>query len=544
MAVSPTYPGVYVQEVDSGVRTVASVPTSVAAFVGVAGRGPVNEPVSCFNFGDFTRRFGGLSLTSTMSYCVEDFFANGGGQCEIVRVFKPNETRADDIADDDDGNWDDGYAKLTFGNLRLRATSPGAWGNNLEGWIEHPADDDVLTSIAAKYGETKTELFTLTVVDKATGAREVHPNLVLVEAGGQRRFDRVLAENSALVEFKPDKDGTPGHGGRPAATGVDAQGIPVPVPAAGGNDGQTPDNETLKGDQDKKTGMQALRKTDIFNLLCVPPIDRGGEVDKGVRETAAKLCRDERALFIVDPLQAWDAIPDSAAATAKASVQGGSVMALADADHAALYFPRLKKRDPLRGGQLDIFPPCGAVAGVMARTDTQRGVFKSPAGLGATVVGTEALTVKLTDDENGQLNPIAVNCLRTFPNIGRTVWGARTLKGSDQLSDDYKYVSVRRLALFIEESLFRGTQWVVFEGNDEPLWAQIRLSVGSFMQRLFLQGAFQGTSPKDAYFVKCDSSTTTQDDINRGIVNIVVGFAPLQPAEFVVISIQQIRNAA
>ena len=165
-------------------------------------------------------------------------------------------------------------------------------------------------------------------------------------------------------------------------------------------------------------------------------------------------------------------------------------------------------------------------------------------GLAATLANTAGLTVKLTDNENGLLNPIAVNCMRSFQNIGRVVWGARTLAGLDQLSDDYKYVSVRRLALFIEESLYRGTQWVVFEGNDEPLWAQVRLSVGAFMQRLFKQGAFQGSSPKDAYFVKCDSSTTTQDDINRGIVNIVVGFAPLQPAEFVIISIQQIRSAS
>jgi phage tail sheath protein FI len=164
--------------------------------------------------------------------------------------------------------------------------------------------------------------------------------------------------------------------------------------------------------------------------------------------------------------------------------------------------------------------------------------------MAATLSGIDGLTVKMSDEENGLLNPIAVNCLRSFPNIGRVVWGARTMRGSDQLSDDYKYLAVRRLALFIEESLYRGTQWVVFEGNDEPLWAQIRLSVGAFMQRLFRQGAFQGTSPREAYFVKCDRETTTQDDRNQGIVNIVVGFAPLLPAEFVVISIQQIRNAA
>jgi phage tail sheath protein FI len=198
----------------------------------------------------------------------------------------------------------------------------------------------------------------------------------------------------------------------------------------------------------------------------------------------------------------------------------------------------------MRGGKVDAFPPCGAVAGVIARTDMKRGVFKAPAGLSATLSSTNGLKVKMTDDEIGLLNSIGVNCLRSFPGRGPVVWGARTLKVSDQLSDDYKYVPVRRLALFIEESIFRGTQWVVFEGNDDPLWTQVRLYVGAFMQRLFRQEAFQGSSSKEAYFVKCDSSTTTQDDINRGIVNIVVGFAPLQPAEFVVISIQQICNAS
>jgi hypothetical protein len=150
--------------------------------------------------------------------------------------------------------------------------------------------------------------------------------------------------------------------------------------------------------------------------------------------------------------------------------------------------------------------------------------------------------VKLTDDENGQLNQLGINCLRTFPVAGSVVWGARTLRGADQLADEYKYVSVRRTALFIEESLYRGTQWVVFEPNDEPLWAQIRLNIGAFMHNLFRQGAFQGTTPQDAYFVKCDKETTTQNDIDRGIVNILVGFAPLKPAEFVVIKIQQIAG--
>jgi hypothetical protein len=205
--------------------------------------------------------------------------------------------------------------------------------------------------------------------------------------------------------------------------------------------------------------------------------------------------------------------------------------------------------DPLRDNQLADFAPCGIVAGVMARTDAARGVWKAPAGIEANLQGVLGLSINglpagLTDDENGQLNPRGINCLRNLPAIGHVVWGARTLEGADALASQWKYVPVRRLALFLEESLFRGTQWVVFEPNDEPLWSQIRLNLGSFMHTLFLQGAFQGTTPREAYFVKCDKETTTQTDIDNGIVNIVVGFAPLKPAEFVVIKIQQIAQQA
>jgi hypothetical protein len=213
-----------------------------------------------------------------------------------------------------------------------------------------------------------------------------------------------------------------------------------------------------------------------------------------------------------------------------------------NARNAALYFPRVRQGDPLREGQTDTFVPCGIIAGIMARTDSQRGVWKAPAGIDATLNGIQGLQVKLNDDENGLLNPLAVNCLRTFPVYGQVVWGARTLRGADQLADPYKYVPVRRLALYIEESLFRGLKWVVFEPNGETLWSQIRLNVGAFMQGLFRDGAFQGGTPREAYFVKCDSETTTQNDINQGIVNVVVGFAPLKPAEFVILKIQQITG--
>jgi phage tail sheath protein FI len=182
------------------------------------------------------------------------------------------------------------------------------------------------------------------------------------------------------------------------------------------------------------------------------------------------------------------------------------------------------------------------VAGVIARTDSARGVWKAPAGLDATLRGVPDLSVRLSDQENGLLNPLGINCLRSLPPAGRVVWGARTAVGADVLASDWKYLPVRRLALYIEESLFRGTRWVVFEPNDEPLWGQIRLSVGSFMHELFRQGAFQGATPRDAYRVRCDADTTTQADRDLGVVNIEVGFAPLKPAEFVVIRLQQMAG--
>jgi phage tail sheath protein FI len=288
-----------------------------------------------------------------------------------------------------------------------------------------------------------------------------------------------------------------------------------------------------------KTGIYALRKTDIFNLLVIPPLT-ATTVDNSmaVWTDAANLCKERRAFLIVDAPANWTV------ASAASSV--GSFSAI-ERNYAAIYFPRVRISDPLQDGNLQDYAPSGVVAGIISRTDAERGVWKAPAGIEAGLRGVLGLSVNglpatLSDKENGDLNPLGINCLRAFPTIGNVVWGARTLEGADALASQWKYVPVRRLALYIEESLYRGTQWVVFEPNDEPLWAQIRLNVGAFMQGLFRQGAFQGTTPREAYLVKCDRETTTQDDINRGVVNILVGFAPLKPAEFVVIKIQQLAG--
>jgi phage tail sheath protein FI len=276
-------------------------------------------------------------------------------------------------------------------------------------------------------------------------------------------------------------------------------------------------------------GIYMLDRIDLFNLLCVP-----GETTTSVLSSLETFCRKRRAFLIAD----------SAADATLTSLQNGPDSSLTgnDAINAAFYFPWVTAPDPLQENRPTDFPPCGFVAGLYARTDSTRGVWKAPAGTDASLTGVTGVKTMLTNDENGVLNPKAVNCIRNFPTYGTIIWGARTLQGNDERGSEWKYVPVRRTALFLEESLYRALKWVVFEPNDEPLWAQIRLNVGAFLHDLFRQGAFQGKTPQDAYFVKCDKETTTQNDINLGIVNIVVGFAPLKPAEFVVIQIQQIAG--
>ncbi len=296
------------------------------------------------------------------------------------------------------------------------------------------------------------------------------------------------------------------------------------------------------GGETGKCGLYALEQIDLFNLLCIPPYRDAVDdvdIDPELVAAAARYCEQRRAMLILDAPKSW---------TSPALVRAG----LLDPQHdpfgsrsrnAALYFPRLRQSDPLHEGRIDTFAACGAVAGVYARIDANQGVWNAPAGLEAGLLGVPELSIALTNADIGELNPLGVNCLRSLPMPGPVVWGARTLRGADAFADEYKYVPVRRTALFIDQSLDRGLRWVVFERNDEALWARIRLQVGAFLHGLFQQGAFQGSTPRDAWFVRCDSDTTTQDDIDLGIANIVVGFAPIRPAEFVVLRIQQMTQA-
>jgi phage tail sheath protein FI len=311
-----------------------------------------------------------------------------------------------------------------------------------------------------------------------------------------------------------------------------------PIALGGGNDGTAlvPASDqnfelVLLSPGDR---VSLLDRVDIFNLLCVP-----GETDGTAIGKLQTYCHDHRAFYIVDSPQATTA--GRLQSSGPVGSTPGSITGT-DSINSAYYFPWVQAPDPLFGNRPALYPPCGFVAGIYAATDTSRGVWKAPAGIDASLSGVSGLQYVLTDLENGDLNIQAINCLRQFKVYGDVVWGARTLRGNDHAGSEWKYVPIRRLALFLESSLYDGTQWVVFEPNDERLWGQIRLNVGAFMQGLFLQGAFQGTSPQQAYFVKCDAENNPQASINLGIVNILVGFAPLYPAEFVVIQIQQLAG--
>jgi hypothetical protein len=276
------------------------------------------------------------------------------------------------------------------------------------------------------------------------------------------------------------------------------------------------------------TGVHLLDAVPIFNLLAVP-----GEADPGLIAALQAYCAGRKAFLIAD----------SAVDGTFATLQNGpdSRMTGANAINSAFYFPWLNALD----AQQNItrpFPPSGFVAGIYAATDAARGVWRSPAGLRANLTGQSGPVLGLTDRQVGVLSAHAVNCIRHIAQFGDVIWGDRTLGGSDQAGSDWKYVSVRRLALYIESSLFNGTQWAVFEPNNAQLWAQLRSSVGAFMQTLFVQGAFQGATPAQAYFVRCDTENNPQSSIDQGVVNIQVGFAPLFPAEFVVIQIQQMAG--
>jgi phage tail sheath protein FI len=479
------------EEKPSAARPIEAVGTSVAAFVGPAPRGPVDRAKRITSFHEFVREFGGLDSRSFLGYSVQHFFANGGREAYVVR-----------LASDDARS-----ASVTLSRaLKVKARSPGVWGNDYAIELRsHPHP--------TRFGLDVWHMPSSVVV-------EGFDDLSIL-AEDRRSIATVLGSESSLVDAEIIGSPT----GPPATTPASA-----PTPLVGGEDGgalvpNTPAFDRRLDPAAGPGGLSLLDRID-FDLLCVP-----GETNAAAIAKLQQYCREKKAFAIVD----------SAENTQLAAIQSGPDPALtgADAVNSALYFPWVTCSDPLQENRPRDFPPCGFVAGIYARTDASRGVWKAPAGSEAAILGATGVALPLTDSEARILNSRGINCIRTLEGSGTVVWGSRTLGDA---SSEWRYVPVRRLFSFVEESISRGTRWVVFEPNDEPLWTRIRRDVAAFLDDLFKQGAFQGATPRDAYFVKCGKDTTTQEDVDRGAVNIVVGFAPIKPAEFVVIQIQQIAG--
>ena len=624
-----TYPGVYVQELSSGVHTITGVATSIAAFVGWAPQGPTAAAVLVQSWADYASQFGGLSAGNYLGYAVSHFFSNGGQQAYIIRLVSSDAVAA---------------SGTIGGTLALAATSPGLWANTLQIAVTaQPGSTgrfslQVIDSTTGKVLESYANL-SFTASDPASAAQYVvniinndsqyvtvtsapsaAPSSNMVpgptqlplstsKTGGTLAAGPYFYQVSTLygnnLESLPSNElsvtttgatsantiswnaapsfqgqaatgyriyrGTaagkesgyyapPGLATTFADTGAAAptNGTPVaPQLLSGGKDGTLlhPNDGNFEtallnalGLPGAASPQNLLDRVSIFNLLCVP-----GEADATTIQALQQYCNLKRAFYIVDAPQIAPTSalmtngpsgtnPPATAGTPSNALNPNSNLTGQYSINSAYYFPWVSAPDPLFGNRLAVFPPCGFVAGIYAATDANFGVWKAPAGIDASLTGVSGLQYTLTDLENGTLNIQAVNCLRQFRVYGDVVWGARTLQGNDQAGSQWKYVPIRRLALFIESSLMDGTQWVVFEPNDERLWSQIRLNVGVFMQGLFLQGAFQGTTPTQAYFVKCDAENNPQSSIDLGIVNVLVGFAPLYPAEFVVIEIQQMAG--
>jgi phage tail sheath protein FI len=516
MPVALSYPGVYIEEIPSGVRTITGVATSITAFVGWAPKGPTDRAGLVLSWADFVRQYGGLNPNSYLGYAVSHFFLNGGQQAYIVRLAYTGASSSTLTPA--------ATATLTLAPLAISAQNPGQWATDY--------------AIAIK-GQSSGNRFQLQVVyidpTDSTGKTQIvvesFANLSATNPDPQGRFvEDVVNNQSTYITLTCAQPPSPA---KPADTPVPLTGTQK---LSGGVDGTAiqPNSTEFEaalipgGALGGTGGINLLDRVDLFNILCVP-----GETAATTVAMLETYCHDHRAFLVAD------SAPDASLTSVQNALNG---ITGTDAVNAAFYFPWVIAPDPLSGNLPSQYPPCGYVAGIYARTDGTRGVWKAPAGTEASVIGAAGVVFPLTDKENGILNPKAINCIRNFSVYGTIVWGSRTLQGNDEIGSEWKYIPVRRTALFIEETLFRALKWVVFEPNDEPLWAEIRLNVGAFMQNLFRQGAFQGKTPAEAYFVKCDKETTTQNDINLGIVNIVVGFAPLKPAEFVVIKIQQMAG--
>ncbi|MFF9501031.1 phage tail sheath family protein [Streptomyces sp. NPDC014656] len=505
----PSYlsPGVYVEEVQSGSRPIEGVGTSVAAFVGFARKGPFDEPVLVTNWSQFVSRFGDFVEGTYLAASVYGFFANGGGTCYVVRV--------------DDGTAAPGDA----GPAVDAAGGPTAIG--AYSVVARPGVTGTITvEVADVEGDDPpSDAFRLVVAQNGK-AVETYPS-VTTKRSKENVATRVNAA-SALIEITE-----PGTGAAPARPAPQTVTLAPALPApAGGGASFSP--EAYVGDADRRSGIGGLEAVEDVTTVAVP--DLMSAYQRGLIDLDGVIAVQQALITHCELMGDRVAVLDPPPGLSPQEIAGWrSERAGYDSRYAALYYPWIDVADPSTG-RVSPVPPSGHVAGVWARNDEQRGVHKAPAN--EVVRGAVSLRTQLTKGEHDRLNPIGVNCIRAFPGRGIRIWGARTLSSDPA----WRYLNVRRLFNYLEESILAGTQWVVFEPNDDALWARIRRTVGAFLVNEWRKGALFGLTPDEAYYVKCDRETNPPESVDAGHVVCEIGVAPVRPAEFVVFRLSQLTS--
>jgi phage tail sheath protein FI len=501
---------VYVEEVPAGSRPIEGVGTAVAAFVGFAEQGPFNEPRLVTNWNQFTQTFGGFIDGGYLAPAVYGYFANGGGAAYVVRV-------GQDGAGGRNGS--SGKSKETNTGARqgvisgYRVTEVGGGNSRSDLIVEiQPAAQ------AEGDGGPPEDAFTL-VVKRGSKVEETFPNVT--SRAGKDNVVTTVQQNSKLITI--EEVGSPGPVAVPAPGSVTLTASPT-TPARISTDDYV-------GNVADRTGFSGLEAVDDVTMIAIPDLMSAyqrGTIDldavqavQNAMITHCELMGDRMAILDpppgLSPQQVKEWRMDKAGYESK---------------YAALYYPWFTVLDPLTGTNIPV-PPSGHMAGVWARNDDTRGVHKAPAN--EVVRGAVGLATQLTKGEHDTLNPIGVNCIRAFPGRGIRVWGARTLSSEAE----WRYLNVRRLFNYLEESILNGTQWVVFEPNDDALWARIRRTISAFLVNEWRKGALFGLTPDEAFYVKCDRETNPAEGIDAGQVVCEVGVAPVKPAEFVVFRLAQ-----
>lgn len=505
----PTYlsPGVYVEEVEAGARPLEGVGTAVAAFVGLAADGPFNQPTLVSNWTQFTGAFGGFVSGSYLAQSVYGYFMNGGGNCYVVRIGQDGSER---------GSGGSKKAKelanapmAQIGRVTVRALDPAASPGDITVEIADAGGDDPsdeMFKVVVKQGGEVAEEF-----DRATLGR------------GKANVATMVNASSKLIRIEEVASGAV----EKMALGETALAAP-PAPAAVPTQLSTDD---YLGDVADRTGFGGLESVDEVTMLSVPDLMSAyqqGTIDLETVQ-AVQLGMIAHCELMGDRVAILDPPPGLNAQQVK---EWRVDKAGYDSAYATLFWPWIKTPDPATG-LVGFLPPSGHVAGVWGRNDDTRGVHKAPAN--EVVRGAVSLEVQITRNEHDLLNPVGINCLRSFPGRGIRIWGARTLSSDPA----WRYVNVRRLFNYLEESILAGTNWAVFEPNDAALWARLRRTISAFLVNEWRKGALFGATPDEAFYVKCDAETNPSEGIDAGQVVCEVGVAPVKPAEFVIFRLAQ-----